>query len=60
VSEIESGAATPGQAPLADHLAWLRLQACTCPWEWKHPRDYMPTWVRMHTARSCPEHGEDA
>jgi hypothetical protein len=61
----------PGEptVSLADHLAWLvsigDVPGCTCRYEWKG-RSYVdgrrrvnlgPGWIRMNTARDCPEHG---
>jgi hypothetical protein len=54
--------------PLSEHLAWLQSLGCApcsgCEYGWRSlGRLYGTTfghgWVRLTTARDCPEHGPD-
>lgn len=47
--------------PLAKHLAYLGLAACTCQWRWKgfgvlYGVSLGKGWIRMADAPDCPEH----
>jgi hypothetical protein len=57
-------AVTVGRTSLKQHMAWLesigQVPGCTCRFQWKSlGRGHGQGWVRMNTAKDCPEHGPD-